>query len=128
MKRIALAAAGAAVVGLGLTACSQAAAPTAGHTAAPAKHGSAAPAVPVSCSQQYKTWAHDHGKGVIAALNAVSSAGTTGDAHALKVALKRVKPAVAEAAHHPLPACAEGKFRKLILDSSAAEEGSFAYL
>jgi hypothetical protein len=78
--------------------------------------------VPVSCSQQYKIWVHGHGKGVIAALNAVTSAGTGGDAHALKVALKRVKPAVAEAAHHPLPACADprGYWNVLLMHVNAA--------
>ena len=118
LKRIALAAAGAAVVGLGLTACSQAAAPT----AAPAKHVTAAPAVPVSCGQQYQTWAHGRGKGVIAALNAVSSAGTAGDSHALKVALRKAKPAVARAAHHPLPACADprGYWNVLLMHVNAA--------
>jgi hypothetical protein len=122
LKRIALAAAGAAVVGLGLTACSQSASPTAAHTVAPAKHGSVTPAVPVSCSEQYKTWVHDHGKGVIAALNAVSSAGTTGDAHALKVALKRARPAVVSVIHHPLPACADprGYWDVLLMHVSAA--------
>ena len=99
MKRLALAAAGAAVVGL--TACTQ----TTASTPASPSHG--AVAVPVSCSQQYQTWNLGEGKGLIAALNAVSSAGTARDSHVLTVALKSAGPAVARAARHPMPACAD---------------------
>jgi hypothetical protein len=99
VKRIALAVVGAAV--MGLTACSHPAAPT----AVPASHKNAV--VPVSCSQQYHAWQHGQGKGLIAALDAVSSAATAGGAHVLTVALKKARPAAARAARHPIPACAD---------------------
>src|SRR5206468_8045286 len=92
---------GAAVAGL--TACSN----TATHTTAPATHGSGTPIPPVSCSQQYSIWKHGQGKGLIAALDAVSSAVTAGDDQVLTATLKKAKPAVARAASHPVPACAD---------------------
>ncbi len=112
MKRIALAAAGAAVVGL--TACS--------HTAAPASHGTVPAVAPVSCSQQYHTWNHGQGKGLMAALNAVSSADTARDTHVLTAALRKARPAVARAARHPVPACADprGYWSVLLMHVSAA--------
>jgi hypothetical protein len=114
MKRLALAAAGAAVAGL--AACSHSAAPT----AASASHS--ATAVPVSCGQQYRTWAHGHGKGLMAALKAVSSAEAAGDAQVLTAALKEAKPAVARAARHPIPACADprGYWDVLLMHVNAA--------
>lgn len=99
MKCLALTAAGAAVIGL--AACSQAGAPT----SAPASHR--AVRVPVSCGQQYRTWKNGPGKGLIAALDAVSAAGTARDTHMLTVALKKAGPVVAKATHHPIPACAD---------------------
>jgi len=86
----------------GLTACT--------HTAAPA---GAAPAtsptvrVPVSCSQQYNTWNQGQGKGLIAALDAVSSAATAGDTAVLTATLKENRPAISRAARNPVPACAD---------------------
>ena len=88
----------AVAVAAGLTACS--------HAAVPA----AAPAgvrVPVSCSQQYDTWNHGQGKGLIAALDAVSSAATVGDTRVLTATLKNTRPAISQAARHPVPACAD---------------------
>jgi hypothetical protein len=119
MKCLALAAAGAAVIGL--AACSQSKAPT----AAPASPGTAASAAPVNCRQQYSTWANGQGKGLIAALSAVSSAATAGDAHVLTVALKNAKPAVARAAHHPMPTCADpkGYWSVLLMHVNAAASG-----
>jgi len=116
MKGLALAAAGAAVIGL--TACSHSAAPS----AAPASHGSGTPIPPVSCSQQYTTWKHGQGRGLIAALSAVSSAETAGDAQVLTAALDKAKPAVARAAHHPIPACADprGYWDVLLMHVNAA--------
>jgi hypothetical protein len=114
MKSLAVAAAGAAVVGL--AACSQTtphtappASPSTAHTAAPANSGTSGPVAPVSCKQQYVAWEHGHGKKLIAALNAVGSAGAAGDAHVLTTALKKAKPAVARAPRHPMPACADPK-------------------
>ena len=114
MKRIILTAAAAAVAGL--TSCSHTAAPT----AAPASHGSVR--VPVSCSQQYSTWKHGQGKGVIAALDAVSSAEMAGDTRVLTATLKKARPAVARAAHHPVPACADprGYWDVLLMHVTAA--------
>jgi len=118
MKCLALAAAGAAVIGL--TACSQ--------TAAPATHGTVTPVAPVSCSRQYSTWDHGQGKGLIAALNAVSSADTAGDIHVLTATLAKARPAVARAAHYPMPACADprGYWSVLLMhvNAAAASPGS----
>jgi hypothetical protein len=85
----------------GLTACTHTAAPA----AAPASHQSVR--VPVSCSQQYDTWNHGQGKGLIAALDAVSSAATAGDTKVLTATLKKTRPAVSQAGRHPVPACAD---------------------
>ena len=117
MKRIALAALGAAVVGL--AACSNAAAPA----AAPASHGTTSTTrTPVSCSQQYHTWKRGQGQGLITALHAVSVAGTAGGPQALTVALKKAGPVVAKATHHPIPACADprGYWDVLLMHVSAA--------
>jgi hypothetical protein len=114
LKRIILAAAGAAVAGL--TACSHTAAPT----AAAASHGSVR--VPVSCSQRYNTWNRGQGKGLIAALDAVSSAETAGDTHVLTATLKKTRLAVSWAARHPVPACADpmGYWDVLLMHVTAA--------
>ncbi|SRR5216684_4802727 len=119
MKCLALAAAGAAVVGL--AACSQTAAPT----ATPARSRTVTPAAPVSCSQQYNTWEHGHGKGLVAALDAVSSADTAGDTRVLTAALKNAGPVVARAARHPMPACADpqGYWSVLLMHVNAAVAG-----
>ena len=120
MKRIILAAVGAAVAGL--TACSSAAAPAApgAASAASASHGSVR--VPVSCGQQYNTWERGQGKGLIAALSAVSSAETVGDTQALMATLNKSKPAIATAARHPVPACADprGYWDVLLMHVTAA--------
>jgi hypothetical protein len=120
LKRIILAAVGAAVAGL--TACSSAAAPAApgAASAASASHGSVR--VPVSCSQQYNTWEQGQGKGLVAALNAVSSAETVGDTQALMATLDKSKPAIATAARHPMPACADprGYWDVLLMHVTAA--------
>lgn len=116
MKALALAATGAAVIGL--TACSHARAPH----AAPTGHGTGTPIVPVSCSQQYRTWTQGKGKGVMDALNAVTSAATAGDARVLTAALTQAKPAVARAARSPIPACADprGYWSVLLMHVNAA--------
>jgi hypothetical protein len=114
LKRIIFAAAGAAIAGL--TACSHAAPPA----AAPASHGTVH--VPVSCSQQYHTWEHGQGKGLIPALDAVSSAESAGGTHVLTAALKKAGPTVARAARHPVPACADprGYWDVLLMHVNAA--------
>ena len=116
MKRIILAAAGVAVAGL--TACGgNAAAPT----SAPANHKSVV-RVPVSCSQRYNTWNHGQGKGLIAALDAVSSAETAGDIQVLTATLMRTRSAVSWATRHPVPACADpmGYWDALLMHVTAA--------
>jgi hypothetical protein len=122
MKRLALAAAGAAV--LGLTACSGSAAPA----AAPSSSRHASPAVLVNCSQQYHAWKHGPGKGLIAALHAVSSAGIAADAHVLTVSLKHARLVVARATRHPVPPCADprGYWSVLMMhvNAAAASTGS----
>jgi hypothetical protein len=120
LKRIILAAVGAAVAGL--TACSNAAAPAAPATpaAASASHGSVR--VPVSCSQQFNTWEQGQGKGLVAALDAVSSAQTAGDVQVLMATLNETRPAVARATRHPVPACADprGYWDVLLMHVTAA--------
>ena len=78
--------------------------------------------MPVSCSQQYNTWKHGQGKGLIAALDAVSSAATAGDTQALTATLKKTRPAVSWAARHPVPACADprGYWDVLLMHVTAA--------
>jgi hypothetical protein len=117
LKRIILAAVGAAVAGL--TACSNAAAP-ATPAAASASHGSVR--VPVSCSQQYSTWEQGQGKGLVAALDAVSSAQTAGDVQVLMATLNETRPAIARATRHPVPACADprGYWDVLLMHVTAA--------
>jgi hypothetical protein len=124
LKRIVVAAAGAAVVGL--AACSHAAAPT----AASASHATATPLVPVSCRQQYNTWQHGEGRGLMATLDAVSSAGTADSTHALTSALRKARSAVDQAARHPIPACADprGYWDVLLmhLNAAAGSKGSLS--
>jgi hypothetical protein len=114
LKRVILAATVAAVAGL--TACSSATAPA----AAPGSHQTVR--VPVSCTQRYNTWNHGQGKGLIAALDAVSSAEAAGNAQALTATLKRTKPAISWAARHPVPACADpaGYWNVLLMHVTAA--------
>lgn len=124
MKRLALAALCAV---LGLAACSQSAAPT----TSPTKNSATSPtAAPVSCRQQYHQWKHGAGKGLLAALHAVSAAGTAADSRALTVALRKARPAVARAARHPVPACADqrGYWDVLLMhvNAAAASKGSAA--
>lgn len=118
LKRIALAAAGAALAGL--TACSHSVAPA----AAPASRGHAP--VPVSCSQRYHAWEHRQGKVLMATLADVRSAVSAGDAQALRTALKKAKPAVALAARYPIPACADpmGYWAVLLMHVNAGTTSS----
>ena len=119
MKAVALVAAGAAVIGV--AACTHGSDPP----AAPTSHGSGAPIAPVSCSQQYRTWTRGEGKGLMAALETVTSAATADDRQALHRALKHAKPAVARAAQHPIPACADprGYWSALLMHVNAAVAG-----
>jgi hypothetical protein len=125
VKRIILATAAAAAVA-GLTACGHTGPPTRAPGAASASHGSVR--VPVSCSQQYDAWKHGKGKAVIAALDAVRSAETAANTHTLVAALKKTRPAVSQAAHHPVPACADprGYLNVLLMhvNAAAAQGGS----
>jgi hypothetical protein len=116
MKYLALAAAGAAVIGL--AACSNSGTPAAGLSST----GTAVAKAPVSCSKQYHAWRHGSGKGVLAALDAVSSAESAGNTHVLRVALRKAKPSVTRAASHPVPACADprGYWGVLLMHVNAA--------
>jgi hypothetical protein len=116
MKALALVAVG--VAAIGLTACGGGKAPI----AAPSSHGSGTPIVPVSCGQQYRTWEQGRGKTVMSALNAVTSAAKANDAQVLTAALKQASPAVARAAEHPIPACADprGYWNALLMHVNAA--------
>ncbi len=128
MKRLALAAVGAALAGL--TACTSSA-PSATPASSPAVTSSPT-AITANCIQQYKAWKQGPGKGLAAALDAVGSAETSGDVHALKAALKRAKPALAKASRHPLPACADPKGYWTVLmmhvNAAVASTGSVATL
>ena len=119
MKVFALAAAGAAVICL--ASCSHGRAPS----AAPPSHSIGTPIAPVSCSEQYRTWTGGEGKNLMSALGAVASAARAGDTHVLTAALKQAKPAVARAAQHPIPACADpmGYWTVLLMHVNAAVTG-----
>jgi len=56
------------------------------------------------------------------ALNSVTSAATAGDKQALTAALTQARPAVARAAQHPIPACADprGYWSVLLMHVNAA--------
>ena len=122
LKRILLIAVSAAAAGL--TACSSGGGQA--PAAAPATHKTVV-RVPASCSEQYSAWAHGHGKGLVAAVTAVSSAAAAGNPHALHAALRKARPAVALAAKHPMPGCADprGYWYVLLLHvNAAAAKGS----
>ena len=120
MRALAIAAASAAVIGL--AACSHSATPKTAPTSHATTHGTGKGITPVSCSQQYRSWNQGEGKGVMAALNAVTSAATARDAQALTAALHQATPAVAKAARHPIPACADprGYWSALLMHVNAA--------
>jgi hypothetical protein len=89
-------------------------------------------AVSAQCRQAYNAWKQGPGKGLVAALNAVSSAGQTGDVHMLTAVLKRTKPDLQRAARYPLPTCADPKGYWTVLlmhlNAAAASTGSAATL
>ena len=122
MKRIILIVAAAAAAA-GLTACGGGSPAPA---AAPATHKTVV-RVPASCGEQYRAWAHGHGKGIVTTVAAVSSAATAGNPHALKAALRKARPAVAAAARHPMPGCADPRgywYALLMHVNAAAAKGS----
>ena len=119
MKRIILIVASAAVAA-GLTACSGG---SGGPSAAdPAASHKTVVRVPASCGEQYSAWARGHGKGLVATVDAVSSAATAANPHALKSALKKARLATASAARHPMPGCADprGYWYVLLMHVNAA--------
>jgi hypothetical protein len=95
--------------------------------AAPNSHdgSSKTPVRPISCSEQYRTWKQGEGKALMDALNAVSSAVKDNNKKHLTRALKQAKPAVAKAAKHPIPACADprGYWDVLLMHVNAAAAG-----
>jgi hypothetical protein len=111
LKRLVLAAVGAAVIGL--TACSGGGAPAAAPGNAP---------VPVSCAQRYQTWEHGEGAGLVATLHTISLASTAGNTKVLTATLIKARPDVARAARYPLPACADprGYWSVLLMHVNAA--------
>ena len=132
MRRIVLAAAGAAVVGM--AACSHPTAPASvsgnrGTSSSQSGSGSAAgsggSSVPVSCGQRYHAWVSGAGKSLLATFHTVSVAAMTGDSQALTVALEKAKPAVTGATLHPVPACADprGYWGVLLMHVNAAVSG-----
>jgi len=99
LKRTILATAGVAAVGL--TACSHPAAATSAH---------------VGCRQQYNTWSQGQGKGLIAALDAVSAAEAGGDTGVLTATLENNRSAISWAVNHPVPACADpGRYWNVLM-------------
>ena len=127
MKRMALAAGAAIAALIGLAACTHAAA---GGAAQPGQHpaGQRAAALPATCGQQYRAWANAGGRGVLAALHAVGVAEAAGSSNTLTVALRAARPAVAQAALHPVPACADrtGYWTVLLMHVNAAAGGGSA--
>ncbi len=119
MKRLALAAAGAALIGL--AACTNSASPS----KADATQHTHAAIVPVSCSTQYRAWTNAEGERVMGALHGVSSATKRGNGKSLTAALKQAEPAVASGATHPIPACADprGYWDVLLMHMNAAVAG-----
>lgn len=119
MKRLALAAAGAALIVL--SACSHSASPS----RAEATQRTRTAIVPVSCSKQYRTWTNGEGERVMGALHGVSAAAKAGNRKSLTAALKQAKPAVARGAEHPIPACADprGYWNVLLMHVNVATEG-----
>lgn len=119
-KRLALAMTGAAVSML--AACTSASTHAASARAAP-RSPAPAPTVRtapmVGCVQQYDAWAKGPGKGVLAQLTAVGSAGND---VAARAALKKAKPAITKAGHYPVPVCADpkGYWTVLLMHLSAA--------
>lgn len=115
MKRLAIAAAGAAV--FALSACTSST-----PSAAPAHHAGAV-TVPISCNRQYRDWTHAEGKGVMHALAAVThdAAGKRARRHLIHD-LTQVRRAVATASRHPIPACADprGYWDVLLMHVNAA--------
>jgi hypothetical protein len=135
MKRLVLVAVGAAVAGL--TACSQTPVPSAvsassstaganvtssAGASVTSSPGATHSAVAVTCKQQYDTWKNGPGKGLVARLSAVSSAEAAGNVQALTAALRNAEPALARAARHPLPGCADpkGYWEVLLMHINAA--------
>jgi hypothetical protein len=119
VKRIIFLVASAAVAA-GLTACSSGGGST--PAADPAASHKTVVRVPVSCGEQYSAWAHGRGKGLVAAVDAVGSAAAAGNSHALKVALKKARPAIVSAAKHQMPGCADprGYWYVLLMHVNAA--------
>jgi hypothetical protein len=123
MNRLTLAAAAVAAAA-GLTACSH---PTSTHASTSAHgsgHSTAVAIAPVSCSQQYRAWSQHEGKGVMDALGAVTTAASSRH-HQATAVLKNAAPAVAKAAKHPIPACADprGYWSVLLMHVDAAVSG-----
>jgi hypothetical protein len=123
MKRIALAISGAVAVA-GLAACSHttASSTSASSTSSPSPQPVVHSTSAADCIQQYNTWKEGNGKGVVAALNAVSSAEKDGNTQVLSTALREAKPAIAKAARYPIPACADpkGYLEALLMHVNAA--------
>ena len=78
---------------------------------------------PAACKQQYETWQHGWGKGLVAAVTVVGSASASGNSAVLAAALKEAKPALSIAARYPMPMCADpkGYWMALLMHVNAAE-------
>ena len=127
MKPLAVlaAAAGVVVVLAGCTSSSGTSATQSGASASPASttttsHG----AVSIACPKSYGVWKSGPAKEVIAAVNAVVTASSSGDMQDQEAALRTAAPTIDVAASHPIPACADpkGYWDALMLHVNAAAE------
>lgn len=131
MKSLTFAVAGAIVATL--TACTTSSSPSStaaaassgsqtGHSA-PAAGSAVTPSVaPAVCKQRYDSWQRGPGKGLVGTLSDVGSASVVADPHALTTALEKAQSALAVAAQHPMPACADpqGYWIALLMHVNAA--------
>jgi hypothetical protein len=114
LKPTLLAPAGAAIAEL--TACGRAAIPS----AADAGYGSAH--VSIGCIEQFNAWSDGQSKGVLAAIDAVSSAAAGGDAQVLTATPQNNQVLYFSGCQPPLPSCTDpGKYwLPLMMHVSAA--------
>lgn len=110
---------------LGLAGCTSSGGHGTPKAAARATSSARVPRVPIGCADQYRGWARGEGNGLMTALDTVAAAAGGADGAALRQALKRVEPAVARAAAHPIPACADprGYWDALLMHVNAAVSG-----
>ena len=128
MKRIILAAIGAAAAA-GLTACGHAAAPAGGPGAALQAMEAQASGCRSAAASSTAPGRTGTGRDLSPPWMPSARQPAAGDPHVLKAALKKARPAVASAARHPMPGCADprGYWYVLLMHvNAAAAKGSSA--